>query len=104
MRAANAPNAVVIPPPIAVPASIPCILRDVIVANMEPAATFPIAAWVAAAAVPATTPAVPKPNRVEPNPNVVASPPAANNKLVILLINKSSKPLYSEFFYIFKNK
>ena len=42
--AAIAPIAEVIPPPMAVPAKIPFIPKEVRAANAEPAATFPIAA------------------------------------------------------------
>ena len=70
-----------IPPPMAVPARAPVIPKEVKVANTEPAATFPIAAWVAAAAVPATTPAVPNPKRVVPSPKAVANPPTISYKL-----------------------
>ena len=54
------------------------------VAKRDPAATLPIAAWAAAAALPATTPAVPKPSKVPPKPTALANPPPISNKLAIL--------------------
>ena len=59
-----APIAAVIPPPTVVAVSAPVIPQEVKVAKTEPAATFPMAAWVAAARLPAATPAVPKPNNL----------------------------------------
>ena len=80
IKAARAPMAAVIPPPTVVVISVPVIPREVSVENKEPAATFPIVAWAAAARLPAATPAVPKPNKVAP------SPPAAANEPPIIKI------------------
>ena len=75
-----APIVAVIPPPVAVAVNAPVIPQEVKVAKIEPAATFPMAAWVAAARLPAAIPAVPKPNNVAPKPPAAAKPPPIINK------------------------
>jgi hypothetical protein len=49
--------------------------KDVKVAKSDPAATFPIAAWVAAAADPAAIPEVENPASVAATPVAVVTPP-----------------------------
>ena len=53
----------------------PVIPNDVIVANVLPAATAPIELWVAAATLPAMTPAVPNPMAIGMNPAAAIAPP-----------------------------
>ena len=69
------PMAAVIPPPVAVVVRAPVIPQEVNVEKRDPAATFPIVACVAAARLPAATPAAPNPNNVAPNPPAAANEP-----------------------------
>ena len=71
--AAPAP-ARVVPTPVRV-ANIPDIPSDVIVAKALPDVTAPIELWVAAAMLPAKTPAVPKPIAMGIRPAAAIAPP-----------------------------
>lgn len=93
-KAATAPIAAVTPPPAAVAVSTPVIPQEVNVENIEPAATFPMAACVAAAKLPAATPAVPKPNNVAPRPPAATKLPPIINMLAIFLKIKVIYSIY----------
>jgi len=100
--ATAAPPNTAAPPAVATVYAAPVAAKDWIVANNDPATTFPIVAWVAAAIDPATTPPAPKPNIRGVTATVNTVPPTApnampdiNNILLIFFLIEFKELLFS---------
>jgi hypothetical protein len=90
------------PPQTAAVTNVPLAAADCVIANREPAATFPIVDWIPAATDPAATPAVPNPSIIGMEaPTATTIPPISklfpNMSIISKLIDCLNKSSYNFF-------